>query len=279
MRNILSVALAILFVAVIGVLSCVYTQSVGEVVVLKNWGGTIAGTSAEPGFHIKAPWQSAIKYDIRNNILSFLGTEEETQFEGGSVNGSMITVNDAGGAEASVEIQVNYSLDPSAAEKLYTNYGTQENFVRSVCAPEIRSVLRSVAGDFDTLSILTAKDEFGIAVTEALQAQWEPHGLIIEQVSIQNTDFDDVIEEKYAESQAAEIAKATAINNQEVAKVEAETKVIQAQGEADANAILAESLTDNVLQQHYIDALISIGVNGNLVVVPEGSDPIVSTTK
>ena len=31
------------------------------------------------------------------------------------------------------------------------------------------------------------------------------------------------------------------------------------------------------LKQHYIDALISIGANGNLVVVPEGADPIVNT--
>lgn len=52
---------------------------------------------------------------------------------------------------------------------------------------------------------------------------------------------------------------------------------IQEQGEADANAVLANSLNDQVLQQHYIDALESIGKDGNLVVVPEGSQPIVGT--
>lgn len=45
----------------------------------------------------------------------------------------------------------------------------------------------------------------------------------------------------------------------------------------DANAVLANSLNDQVLQQHYIDALKSIGKDGNLVVVPEGSQPIVGT--
>lgn len=38
-----------------------------------------------------------------------------------------------------------------------------------------------------------------------------------------------------------------------------------------------ESLTPEVIQQHYIDALTSIGQSGNLVVVPEGSQPIVGT--
>lgn len=51
----------------------------------------------------------------------------------------------------------------------------------------------------------------------------------------------------------------------------------EAEREADANAVLANSLNDQVLQQHYIDALKSIGKDGNLVVVPEGSQPIVGT--
>lgn len=57
----------------------------------------------------------------------------------------------------------------------------------------------------------------------------------------------------------------------------AETQKIQAQGEADANHILSESLTDQVIQQNYIEALKEIGQNGNLVVVPEGSTPLVTT--
>ena len=259
--------------------SMIYTQSVGEVVVLKNWGGSIAGSDSTAGFGIKMPWQKTMKYDIRNNVLSFMGNEEEDQFEGGSANGSAVTINDAGGASATIDIQVNYSLDPSAAEDLYTNYGSQENFVKSICAVDIRAVPREVSGQFDTISILTARGDFTKAVEDALRAKWEPYGLIVEQVSIQNVVYPQSIVDKYAEAQAAEIARATAENNQEVAQVEAETKVIEAEGEAKANAILSASLTDQIIQQRYIDALISIGANGNLVVVPEGSDPIVSAMK
>lgn len=39
------------------------------------------------------------------------------------------------------------------------------------------------------------------------------------------------------------------------------------------------SLTDKVIQKQYVETLKSIGENGNLVVVPEGSSPIVSTGK
>ena len=101
--------------------------------------------------------------------------------------------------------------------------------------------------------------------------------LTVEQVSVQDVRYPKNITKSYSEAQAAEVAKQKAQNEQETAKVQAETKKIEAQGEADANAVLANSLNDQVIQQHYIDALKSIGKDGNLVVVPEGSQPIVGT--
>ena len=100
-------------------------------------------------------------------------------------------------------------------------------------------------------------------------------GLTVEQVSVQDVRYPKNITKSYSEAQAAEVAKQKAQNKQETAKVEAETKKIEAQGQADANAILANSLNENVIQQNYIDALKSIGKNGNLVVVPENSTPLV----
>lgn len=258
-------------------LSSIYTQDIGEVKVIRNWGGAIEGTSTEAGFHFKAPWQDTITYDIRNNVLSFMGDSEADQFEGGSANGSAVTINDQSGTSATIDIQVNYSLDPQTAEELYADYGTQENFVKSVCAVDIRSIPREVSGKFDTISILTARGDFTNAVQEALTEKWKNYGLIVEQVSIQNVVYPDSIKAKYAEAAAAEIAKTTAENQKEVAQVEADTKVVQANGQAEANSVLAESLTSEVIQQNYIDALKEISANGNLVVVPEGSTPVVNT--
>ena len=102
--------------------------------------------------------------------------------------------------------------------------------------------------------------------------------LTVEQVSVQDVRYGDTITSKFAEAQAAQVAQQTAKNQQETAKIKAETRKIEAQGEADANKVLTESLTPEVLQQRYIDTLAEIGKSGNLVVVPEGSQPIVGTT-
>ena len=270
-------------IATLGVIftfaSCIFAQDAGEVAVLKNWGGSIAGHSEEAGFHIKAPYQDIVKYDTRNNVLSFMGNQEDEWFKGGSANGSAVTINDAGGASAKIDIQVNYSLDPSYAETLYKDYGSQENFVRAICAVDVRAVPREVAGKFDTIAILTNRGEFTGAIQDALAVKWEKYGLHIEQVSVQNVVYPETITAKYAEAQSAEIAKATAQNNQKVAEVEAQTKITIAEGEAEANRILNESLTPEVIQQHYIEALTTISENGDLIVVPEGTMTVVNTSK
>ena len=123
--------------------------------------------------------------------------------------------------------------------------------------------------------MLTDRSQFTKAVQKALTEKWDGMGLTVEQVSVQDVRYPKNITKSYSEAQAAEVAKQKAQNKQETAKVEAETKKIEAQGQADANAILANSLNENVIQQNYIDALKSIGKNGNLVVVPENSTPLV----
>lgn len=262
--------------ALLMVPSCIYAQDAGDVVVLKNWGGSLAGYTDEPGFHVKAPWQSTVRYDVRNNLIN-LYRDAEYSYDGGAAEGSCVTINDKGGASADVDLQVVYSLDADAAMQLYVDYGTQQNFTSSVIQNDVRATAREVAGKYDTVTMLTNRGEFTGGLRDALAKKWEKLGLVVEQVSVQDVRYSGDITKRYAEAQEAEIAKAKALNEQEAAKVKAETKVIEAKGEADANRTLAESLTTEVIQQHYIDALEKIGAGGNLVVVPEGSTPLVGS--
>lgn len=256
-------------------MNCVYGQDAGEVCVLINMGGSLAGYTEEAGFHVKAPWQSVVSYDVRNNLISLYRDSEYT-YDGGGASGACVTVNDKGGASADIDLQVVYSLDGDSALNLYRDYGSQGAFTEKVILNDVRAVAREVAGQYDTITLLTNRGEFTKGLRDALIQRWNDMGLNVEQVSIQDVRYADSIKDRYAEAQAAEIAKAKALNDQEAAKVEAETRVIEAQGEADANRVLTESLTPEVIQQHYIDTLREIGKSGNLVVVPDGSTPMVN---
>lgn len=279
------IVLGVLFIGI----SCVYTQDIGEAVVLKNLGGSIGGQSTEAGFHFKAPWQTAMSWDIRNRQINFY-KDSDYQYKDGSYEGAEVTINDKTGTSANVDIQVIYSINAESVSDLYKEYGSQEAFITNYVSNDVRATAREVSGKFDTITMLTDRGQYADAITSALEKSWENKGVIVEQVQVQAVVYDDSITSAYADAQATEVAKQKATNAQETAKIEGETKkieaqadadakVIQAQGEADANEILNESLTDKVLKQRYIEALENIGENGNLVVVPEGSTPMINTSK
>lgn len=263
---------------IVGILlTSVFFQDPGEVIVIRNITGSLSGSTDNAGMHFKMPWQSTIKYDIRNNTISFIGKSEE-DYTGGRAFGPQITINDSSGTTANMDVQIQYSLKPEAAIELYRRYGgTQENFVRQVIAVDSRAYSRTVAGKIDTIEILTGRGAFSAALKDALSEAWETDGVIVENVSVQDIRYSKLIKERYAEAQAAEIAKDKAKNEQEVAKVEAETKLIKAEGEANANRALQESLTEDILRIRWYETVKATGKNGNLIVIPDNATPLINT--
>ena len=256
--------------------ACLYTQDIGEAVVLKNFGGSLAGYTTEAGFHVKAPWQDATSWDIRNRLINFYRDAEYT-YDNGSYSGATVTINDSSGTKADCDVQVIYSINPDSVQQLYADYGNQEAYVSSYVSNDVRQTVRDCAGQFSTIQLLTNKEEFANAIMETLGNNWADSGVVVESVQVQDIRYADSITEAYAAAQSAQVEQTAATNRQETARIEAETKVIESQGEADANAILTQSLTPEVLQQNYYDTLREIGNNGNLVVVPTDSQPIVQT--
>lgn len=257
--------------------ACIYAQDIGEAVVLKNFGGSLAGYTTEAGFHIKAPWQDATSWDIRNRLINFY-RDSEYVYDNGSYSGAMVTINDSSGTKADCDVQVIYSINPDAVQQLYADYGNQEAYVSSYVSNDVRQTVRDCAGQFTTIQLLTNKEEFANAIMEALGNNWADSGVVVESVQVQDIRYADSITEAYANAQSAQVEQQRAQNEQDTARIEAETKAIEAEGIANSNRILAESLTPEVLQQNYYDTLKQIGDKGNLVVVPEGSQPIVQTS-
>lgn len=261
----------VIFLLVLLGMFCIYGQDVGEVCILRNWGGQLAGTTETAGFHIKAPWQSIIRYDIRNNIVN-LYRNSEYEYDNGTATGAEVTVYDKSGAQANVDVQVIYSLEADAAIDLYTDYQRQENFVQIVVVNNVRDAARNCSGKFTTLQLLNSREEYAKAIYDKLAPEWEELGLHVTEVNVQDIRYSDEIVKAYNDAQKTEISKQNAVNEQEAEKVKIETQVLKAQGEAEANEIRSKSLTPEILQQEYIEAL----KNGQTIyVVPEGVSTIV----
>lgn len=265
---------------VLTILSCFFAQDAGQASVLRDWTGNI---STEPvtteGLHQKAPWQDAIKFDVRNQRVVYTGGDSAGDNSGGAADGAQITVQDASGVTSNIDISVTYSISPDSIIDVYRAYRDEEGLKSKLIFNDIRSITRSVPGSYSTIELLTNRDGVQEAIREKLEAKWGKSGIIVNDVSLQEIRLPESVKESYAKAQEAQIAVETAQSNLEKAEVDAQQKVANATAEAEANAILAASLTPAVLQQRYLDTLKELAEAGNLVVVPEGFNGLVNVTK
>jgi len=261
-------------ILVLGFFTMTYSQDPGEAVVQRSVSGEVVGTTTEEGFHFKAPWVSTIHYDVRNLLVEYVG-EGGANYSGGVAKGPQVTMQVSNGTTANVDLAVRYSISPEAAEEIYKRFGSQENFTTQVIENDIRSVSRNAPVTRDALGFIQEREIVADEIQQALTEEWERYGIIVEAVNLQEIRLPEGVQSSFNEAQEATNREAAAIANQEVARADAETRRIEAEGVADANRILSESLSPEVLQQKYIDAL---QASGQVYVVPEGSQPIVPVT-
>ena len=258
-----------------------FRQDVGQANVLRDWTGQIVGYETQAGLHWKAPWVDTVTFDVRNQRAVFVTEQEfgEGDNIGGAPDGPQITVQDAEGVTANLDIAIRYSLDPDSVIEIYSNYFNEENLRTRLIFNDIRSVVRSVPGRFSTIEMLTDRDAVQQAIFEALERRWEDDGIIVEDVALQEIRYGEQVTAAFAAAQEAAIQVQTEQNRLEAAKVSAQQKIVQAQAEAEANAILNASLTDAILQQRYLDTLRELAAAGNLVIVPEGFSGLVNVAR
>ena len=249
----------------------IYFQDPGEAYVQQAFGKRVGITVAE-GPHLKAPWVVLHRYDIRDNLIEFLGEGVEN-YTGGDATGRRVDTTVANGAQVGVDITLRYSVEGSMVDKIFGDFGPQERLVQRAIFNPLRAAARDVPTTYPNVTALIAdRTNLDDRIAELLQPAFSENGINIEEISIQELVFDETVRTTLNEVQAAANRIDEALNDQETARVEAQTRIIEAQGVAEANAILSGSLTEQILTQRYIDTL----KQGTIYVVPEGSAPFIS---
>ena len=252
-------------------LSAIYTQEVGEALVVKNADGTIAREDTTPGMDLKAPWQDTISFDIKSQQALFKGNGQGTS-EGETVDRPEITVSTSDKVASNLDIAVRYSVDENRVGQIYTDYKTESAFFQRLISQDISTVVKDTSGAYTIDRLLAERSKFSKDIEDNLKKRWSGKGIVVESVALQTirpplTITDRITKSQEAQQQLVQTQAATKVKEEE-----AKQKRIEAQGTADANRILNNSLTDKILQEKYIDAL----KNGkNLIVVPEGSTPMI----
>lgn len=223
----------------------IYTQDPGQASVLVSFTGVVEGINYEPGLHFKAPWTNRVEYDIRNNTLSYVGTDgNKDNYTGGDVSGPQITFQDSNGVTGNIDLNIRYSVRGDAVGNIYNEYKTQQEFVNATLAPDVRATTREILSKYTTAQVYNERESIQPKLVEALQKNWDKLGVDIEEVYLQEVRYPQTVVDSFANAQSARAMVETAKANQERAKIEAETNLIKTQ-----------ALTDEVLKEKLIEAI------------------------
>lgn len=188
--------------------------------------GVVSGRASE-GFNLIAPWEEIISMDTKIQKQSFTALTASTK-DAQSIS--------------NISIDVNYNLNPEKADQVFSSVG--EEYQEKLISPLLTQFIKDRLALYNAESLVTERNKIVEDITTQLRENLADYGVNVVAVSLVNYDFSPDFNAALERKAVAEKEIETAKNNQEKAKVEAET-----------NRIKTEQLTDAVLMEKLIDAI------------------------
>lgn len=222
-------------IVLLWLLTAIVVVPTGDIGIVTQF-GRVTGRELNPGFNIElpSPFQAATIFDTK---------VQKEQQEADAASSDLQNVG--------TTIAVNYHLENDKVDVLYQNIGV--DYKSKVIDPAIQESVKSVTAQYNATELITNRPAVKDLTETALASRLKPYGIIVDATSIVNfsfsSDFNKAIEEKQVASQnvLAEQQKLDQI------KVQAEETVTQAQAQHDANTLLQQSLSDQILEKLAID--------------------------
>ena len=196
--------------------------------------------------------------------------------EGDKAGDDAIRVLTADGLEVTIDLSVLYRVVPSEAPRLLAQTG--EDFEDKIVRPLTRTRIRDNAVYYDAVALYSTKrDEFQQRIFKNIEEDFKKRGLLLENLLVRNitlpASVKATIEQKINAEQDAQ--KMQFVLQKE--KQEAERKRVEAQGIADYQRIISESLTDRQLQYESINANLELSKSPNekIIIMGKGNTPVI----
>lgn len=245
-----------------------YRQDEGHASVMRSFSGKVIGEpDTSSGMGTKAPWVKAIKFDTRDNQLTYTG----------------LSFSDKNGTSGAIDLNLTYNLIPAKTGDVYREYKTQKGFEERRVAVDVPASLRAVTPKFSNVEMMTKPNEVAAAVMADLTKRWESWGVQGVQISLGTPAYSSKINERLenltAEQTRAEEAKAATVTAEEKAK----QRLVEAKAEAEANNLMEKSLSGKVLDNRRIEVerlrvetLKTASEHGNMIITDGGAQPLLN---
>ena len=209
---------------------------------------------ARQGVAIVPPVISATQdYDLRRLEYTMSGVSGEGRRT--NIDDSLWSPTQEG-LQVGIDLTVWHHLDPAQVVTIHQKIGP--NYEEKIIRPAVRSVIRLVISEYPVMDVYSSKraqiqDEINVKIKTLV----EKDGFIIDEVVLRDVrftpEFAKAIEAKQIAQQSAEQMKYTLEKEQK----EAERKVIEARGRANAIEVINKALAQNpnYIRYLYVDKL------------------------
>ncbi|HET6252867.1 MAG TPA: prohibitin family protein [Puia sp.] len=228
------------------------------------------------GLHFINPLMEVHKMDVKTQNYTMSAVHDEGAKQGDDA----IRVLTSDGLEVVIDLTVLYRVLPADAPRILREIGI--DYTDKIVRPIARTRIRDNAVYYDAVSLYSVKrDEFQRRIFESISSEFQKRGLVVEQLLIRNISLPQAvktsIEQKMTAEQDAQKMQYVLQKEQQ----EAQRKRVEAQGIADYQRIISQSLTDRQLQYETIKAQLEIAKspNAKVIILGKGTTPVMLDTK
>lgn len=231
---------------------------VGAVVIF----GKVQKNTLENGIHIVPPYANIIKYPVRLREFSLTG-------------GNMVEIKVADGLTVGIDSTILYAINPKMAGEVYKKVAVSiESLERRILMPIVRTIIRDVCSKYRAEEIYALKR---VTITKEIETNIKTltgkKGILVDQFMIRDIVLpkvvNDAIQMKISAQQEAEAME----YKKQKAEKQAEIKIVEARGLAQAQRIINSTLSPNYLQHEAIQAYKSLAGSENttFIIMPVGT--------
>ncbi len=257
----ITVSILLIFIILVSSVRIVQPGYVGVQVLFGNLNKKVL----KNGLHFVFPFVQVVMMDVRTQDYTMSIAKEEGVKKGDDA----ITSLTRDGLTISLDISVWYKLDPQKAVDVYQNIGT--NYVEKIVRPAIRTSIRNATVLYNVSEIFSEKrEDLSKKIFDELYANLFEKGIIVDKILLRNIDLPTRVKTAIDEKIAAEQESQKMVYVLEKERKEKERKLIEAEGIAQAQKKISESLNRQYLQWYYIQNLKELlnTQNSKIVILP-----------
>ncbi len=231
-----AVVAGVLIVVVLLVLGGAFVQiGPGERGVLMTFGAVHPGV-LQPGLHFKLPFmQTVAKMNVQ--VQNSQATESAASLDLQDV---------------STTIATNWHILPADAEWVYQHVGSERALISKVIRPAISNAVKAVTAHYNAEDLIVQRDAVRGRIEAQIRSALQPFRVVVDAVNVTDFHFSRQYAEAIEQKQVAQQRALQAEYDLDRAKVQAQQKIVEATAQAEAQKLLQQSLTPEIIQQQAI---------------------------